>query len=198
MPSIKHRQRVIARAFISSSPQYVETTIPWNQFFLAASPVANFSASVASYQISGSIASIRYTGTKNTCPLTIPVPLPLNAAIAAPAAASGTVYVDWADMTANATNVAMTASLWLIPSGSGLGDTATCTLGTAASGTTMTSGCINKIVSTSLFSFNAPTARGGTLALRLIVDSADAGNTTGSNFAMTNVRLRIATDRIGS
>ena len=194
MPSIKNRQRIIAQNFISSSGLYSDISLPHERFFLAASPVSGMSASVAAYQVSGSIAGLRYTGTKNTCPLTVQVFAPTNVAIAAPAAGSGIVYIDWTDVTLAGASAVVAASLWAIPNGSGIG--AASTLGSACAQFSCSSVC--DLNAASLFAFTALSTRNAHLALRTIVSSLDANNTSGSNFVLFGFRLRYLADRIGS
>ena len=173
-----------------------DQNIPYGDVFLAASPV--MPGSVAMYNIGGgasaSLQALRFTGTKCTCPITIVRPVPQDAALAS---GSGTVFVDWTDITLNSAVAVVGASLYLIPNGSAIGDTGTSTLGAAASGTSITGTSASEINSASLFQFNQPSTRSGFFALKLIVDSVYAANTSGSNFGLFGLRIRYKSDRIG-
>ena len=175
-----------------------EVFIPWQDFFLAACPVG-IAGSVAGYSL-GSGASmagqgLRYTGAKNACPIGVVVPIPQDAALSG----SGTVFVHWSDIVTTGAVPSTPASLYLVPNGSAVADTGASTLGAAASGATLAAGgTASEINSSSLLSFNAPTTRSGYLALRFVVDSNDAGNTSGSNFVLLGVSLRYRSDRMGT
>lgn len=176
-----------------------DALIPYGDVFLAACPV--MAASIALNNVGGTAASmqaLRFTGTKCTCPLTLVTPVPLDAATGVTSAASGTVYVDWTDMTTAGAVAVFGASLFLIPNGSAIDDAGTSTLGAAASGTTVTGTSASELNSASLFGFTAPATRSGFFALKLIVNSFDAANTSGSNFNLFGLRIRYNSDRIGT
>lgn len=175
-----------------------DLSIPYQDFFVAASAVPSLSGSVALYQVAATAASLpamRFTGTKCSCSITIVKPVPQDAALSS---GSGTVFIDWTDITTNSAVAVVGASLFLIPNGSAIGDTGTSTLGAAASGTTITGTSASELNSASLFQFNQPLTRSGFFALKVIVDSRDAGNTSGSDFALFGARIRYKSDRMGT
>ena len=177
-----------------------ELNIPYQNVFVSGCPV--MSASIALNNIgagsSPSMQALRFTGTTCTCPITLVVPVPADAATGITSSASGTVYVDWTDITTAAAVASVAASLYLIPNGSAIGDAGTSTLGAAASGTTITGTSACELNSSSLFSFTAPATRSGFFALKAIVDSVDAANTSGSNFNLFSLRIKYKSDRIGT
>ncbi|HJW82853.1 MAG TPA: hypothetical protein VJ754_00990 [Anaerolineae bacterium] len=177
-----------------------EIYIPYQDVFIAGCPV--MAGSIAMNNIgagsSPSLQALRFTGTKCTCPITLVMPVPIDAATGVVWSSSGTVYVDWTDMTTATAAAVVGASLYLIPNGSAIGDAGTSTLGAAASGTTITGTSASELNSASLFSFTAPATRAGFFALKTIVDSVDAGNTSGSNFNLFGLRIKYNSDRIGT
>lgn len=195
MPSIKNRQRIIADNFITKTGVSLDQFVPWTQYFSSASSRA-MAGSIAVYDVSGSLQGLRFTSTSSTCAIFPMVDIPQNVAISGPAAGSGTVFVDWTNVTtANAVST-WTASLILIPSASALGDSSVSTLGTACATATGTSA--SEIHTASLFQFNFPTTRAGVWGVRLIANTSDNGNTSGSDTVLLGVRIRYKADRIGS
>lgn len=197
MPSIKHRQRIIADNFITKTGLTREVIIPWTDVAVAASG-AGLAASVATIAptTSGPVY-FQFTGTSSGCFLNIAVPVPQDMAIAEPAAGSGTVIFDWLNKIGNAKATVIAACLSFIPSGSEWATTGTCPL-MSATCTTMTSGSALALNSTSLVQFNHPSSRDGILNLRFGVMNQDAGNTSTSEFHLSSIRLRYKSDRIGS
>ena len=193
MPSIKHRTRIIAQNFISSSGLHADLWYPWQDFFIAASS-RSMAASIAVYDMSGSMGAIIFQSTKCSCPLWVQQPTPTNLAVAAPAAASGQVLVDWSNASTTTASATWVASLIWIPPGSAIGDTGTCTLGSACSTVVGTSAC--EWNSSSLFNFTTPASKNGWLGVRIFVNTGDAGTSTCTVFG--GVRVRYLADRIGS
>ena len=196
MPSLKHRQRILADNFITKTGVNRDLVINWPDWFIAASGVSGMSGSVAISTISGSIHALSYTGTSNACPIFLTAPIPQDVAISGPASGSGTLYVDWTDVTTATAVATITASLYAIPNGSSLGDSGTSTLATTCA--TITGTTASEFQSSSVVEFNRPNTRAGFFALRFIVNSTDNGNTSGSNFHLLGVRLRYKSDRMGS
>ena len=196
---ISFRNKILAKGGLQLADDGIvsrEIYISYQDVFISGCPV--MSGSIAMNNIgagsSPSMQALRFTGTKCTCPITIVRPVPQDAALAS---GSGTVFVDWTDITLNSAVAVVGASLYLIPNGSAIGDTGTSTLGAAASGTSITGTSASEINSASLFQFNQPSTRSGFFALKLIVDSVDAANTSGSNFGLFGLRIRYKSDRIG-
>jgi len=200
---ISFRNKILAKGGIQLADDGIvsrEIVISYQDVFLAGCPV--MSGSIALNNIgagsSPSMQAMRFTGTKCTCPITIVKPVPIDAATGVLWSSSGTVYADWSDMTTGAAVAVVGASLYLIPNGSAIGDAGTSTLGAAASGTAITGTSACELNSASLFSFTAPATRSGFFALKAIVDSVDAGNTSGSNFNLFGLRIKYNSDRIGT
>lgn len=197
MPAIKHRSRVIAQNFISSSGLNRDLVIPWTQVYVAASG-AGLGASVATVAPTGSgPVYMQFTGTSSGCFLNVSAPVPQDIALALPAAASGTIYVDWLNKIGAAAVTTIAACLTFIPSGSEWATTGTCAL-TTATCATLTGGSALTLSSTSLVQFKVPPSRDGTLNLRFGVMNQDNANTSGSEFHLAAIRLRYKADRIGS
>ena len=200
---ISFRNKILAKGGLQLADDGIvsrEIYISYQDVFISGCPV--MSGSIAMNNIgagsSPSMQALRFTGTKCTCPITIVKPVPIDAATGVLWSSSGTVYADWADMTTGAAVAVVGASLYLIPNGSAIGDAGTSTLGAAASGTTLTGAGASELNSASLFSFTAPPTRSGFFALKAIVDSVDAGNTSGSNFNLFGLRIKYNSDRIGT
>ncbi len=199
MPSIKHRQRVIAQNFISSSGLYREHIISWQDVLVAASGVsAAAGASMMASPVSASgPVGLLFAGASSGCFLTISFRAPQDIAIAAPAAGSGQLWADWTSTSVNAAAQTLAACVIYIPSGSEYTATgASQRLGSAC--ITATGASIGQINSTSVVAFNAPTDRNGMFVLRFQVAGQDAATTTGSSFNLLGLRLRYLADRIGS
>ena len=200
MPSIKQRQRIIAQNFITASGMYRDLYIPWQDVYLASASIANMSASLQIVQVGGSQTALRLATVVAASPITLVVPVPQDIALrgATPAAGSGTVYLDWTDVTTANTCAVIGASLYHMPPGSAIGDAGTSTLGAAAStGYSACGATACELNATCLMDFNAPVNRTGLWALRLYYSGASADSAT-SNFALYGLRLRYLSDRIGS
>src|SRR3990167_3600402 len=118
MPSIKHRQRVIAQNFITSTGLDRDIVIPWTQVYTAASGAGlAASASAAAPTTSGPVY-MHFTGTDSGCFLNVMVPVPQDIALSGPAAGSGTIIFDWLNKIGAAAVVTVAACLSHIPSGS--------------------------------------------------------------------------------
>lgn len=172
-----------------------DLNFPYQDWFIAACPVTDLSGSISLYIVGASLEALRFTGTKCSCTITVVKPVPQDAALTS---GSGTVYIDWTDITTNSNVAVVGASLYLIPNGSAIGDSGTSTLGAAASGTTITGAGASELNSASLFQFNQPPTRSGFFALKIRVDSRDAGNVSASDFALFGARIRYKADRIGT
>lgn len=195
MPSIKHRQRVIAGNFITKTGVNVDERFGWHEFFVAASS-RSMAGSIAVYDVSGSLQGLRFTSTSSTCAL-FPLHLvPQGVAISGPASGSGTLYVDWTNVTTANACITFTACVIHIPTGSALGDTGTSTLGSGCAAVQGTAA--SEITTSCLFDFNSPTVRGGLIGVRLIVNTKDNQSNSGSDTVLFGARLRYKADRIGS
>lgn len=198
MPSIKHKQRIIAEAFQTKTGFTREIFIPWQSFQQGASAVSGMPASVAASLVSGCISSLAMNGTKCTCVITVPVSLPQDAALmgATAAAGSGVAVVYFADDKIGSTTAVVGASLYEMASGSAIGTSGASALMAACA--ELAAGVKGDIVAASVAQFNGFHSRSGTLALKLVVNAGDANNTTGSNFHLLGVGLRYKADRLGS
>lgn len=197
MPSIKHRQRIIADNFIVKTGLNRDVWIPYTQVATAASG-QGLAASVATVAptTSGPVY-LQFTGTSSGCFLNVFVPVPQDIALSGPAAGSGTLIFDWLNATGNSKVTVIAACLSHIPSGSEWATGGTCPL-MSATCTTMTAASALALNSTSLAQFNVPQSRTGMLNLRFGVMNQDAGNTSTSDFHLAGIRLRYKSDRMGS
>src|SRR3990170_2169760 len=200
---ISFRNKILAKGGLQLADDGIvsrEIYISYQDVFISGSSVMSGSIAITNIGAgsSPSLQALRFTGTKCTCPITIVKPVPIDAAAGITWSSSGVVYADWADMTTAAAAAVIGASLYLVPNGSAIGDSGTSTLGAAASGTTLTGAGASELNSASLFSFPAPPTRAGFFALKAIVDSVDAGNTSGSNFNLFGLRIKYNSDRIGT
>lgn len=199
MPSIKQRQRIIAQNFISSSGLYREYYIPWQDIAMAASagagyPGASMSASRAS--ASGPVGLL-FAGTSSGCFIDISFRTPQDIAIAAPAAGSGQLWVDWTSNCVNGAVQTFAACILHIPSGSEYTATgASQRLGSAC--ISNTGACIAQNNSSSIVAFNAPANRTGLFMVRFQVAGQDNATTAASSTIVYGLRLRYLADRIGS
>ena len=198
MPSIKHRQRVLAQNFISTSGLYREHSISWQDVLVAASGIGATGASMMASAISASgPVGLLFAGASSGCFLTLSFRAPQDIAIAAPAAGSGQLWADWTATSINAGAQTFAACILYIPSGSEYTATgASQRLGSAC--ITATGASIGQINSTSIVAFNAPTNRDGLFVVRFQAAGQDAATTTGSGLILYGLRLRYLADRIGS
>lgn len=200
MPSIKHRQRVIARNFVTASGLYRDLYIPWQQVYLAGASITNMSASLQVYQVGGSQTALRVATAVAASPITVLVPVPQDIAVRGDSAAagSGLLYMDWTDVTTANTCAVVGASVFHMPPGSAIGDSGTSTIGAAAStGYSACGATACELNTPSLLQFNAPVNRNGYFAVRFYYSGASTDTAT-SNFALYGLRLRYLSDRIGS
>lgn len=210
MPSIKIRQRLLAFTItaastitspniVSSSGLWREREIPWQDVFYAASAVsgaAGASMSASSVSASGPIGLL-FAGASSGCFLNISFRAPQDIAIAAPAAGSGQLWIDWTSTSVNSAVQTIAACVIFIPSGSEYAATgASQRLGSAC--VQVTGASIGQINAASILAFNAPTNRNGLFMVRFQVAGQDAATTTGSSFMLLGARLRYLSDRIGS
>jgi len=199
MPSLKHRQRLIARNFISSSGLYRDIVIPWQNVYLASASLNSAAASQQIIQVGGSQTALRMAFVTQACPMWLQVPVPQDVALRGltAAAGSGLLFVDWTDIT-NAAGVAVWgASVFHVPPGSAIGDAGTSTLGAKAA-TAFATTTASELTQTEALSFNAPINRNGQWAIRFVYQGANSCNTTASDFGLFGFRLRYLADRIGS
>lgn len=194
MGQAKEKRPWLADDFVALTGRNVSDWFTWQEYFVAASSRA-MAGSIAVYDVSGSIQGLRFTSTSSTCAIAVAHLIPQNAASAAPAAGSGTVYVTWTNVTTGTAVAKFTASLIAIPNGSALGDTGASTLGSACISVTGTTA--SEINTASLFSFNAPVTTNGVWVLRVIVNSSDNDNTSGSDTVVLGYDVRYKADRIG-
>ena len=192
MPSIRHRQRVIAQNFISSSGLTVDDFFTWQEFFLAASP--RMAGSVLVSDLSGSVAALGFPGGSSTCPLWVKHPVPQNLAVSAPASGSGLLMIDWTNNATNSASLTVTACVMWIPPGSAVGDVGTCTLGSGCVTVVGTTAC--ELQSSSLFQFATPASRLGWWGIRAIINTKD--NSTTACPVVLGYRLQHKVDRLGS
>lgn len=172
---------------------YKDLVIPWQAVFISA--CLNQSGSVAVGLVdgaAGSVTALAYSNTANASPLTIALPVPLDAATAG----SGTLYLDWTDTGTNSAVAAIGACIALVPNGSAWSDSGTSALnsGSGACVTLTTSAC--EFTSSSILQFNAPNTRDGFLALRIVKRTGDTEDTADA-FKLLGLRLRYVADRIG-
>lgn len=184
---------IIAGELVTSIGVSREIWTPWQSYFLTASP-RSISASIRAYDLSGSLAVLQYQSTTNASPLWTVQPTPQDLALAAPAAGSGQLIVDWSNTDTATACATFAASVVWIPSGSAIGDTGTCTLGTAC--TTLYGTTASEWQSASLLQFTTPPSRGGWLTTRLICNTGDPQTTACT--VLIGTRLRYYVDRLGS
>ncbi len=200
MPAIKQRLPIRAPNFIATSGLYKDIVIPFGDVMIAASAISGMTASLAmAAPAACGPAFLRWTGTSSGCAVTLQVPIPQDIATALPAAASGTIYLDWLNASGNGKVAIIGACFGYLPSGSEWVTGGPCNL-LAASGTcaTLTGGSVNQINSSSVVQFKVPTTRNGTFILRLKISGQDDSHTSGSDFHLQDIRLRYLADRIGS
>ncbi len=199
MPATKLRTRVIAQNFISSSGLYREQYIPWADVAAAASGISGaMGASMSASAVSASgPVGLLFAGASSGCFIPITFRCPQDIAIAAPAAGSGQLWVDWTSTSVNAAVQTLAACVIYIPSGSEYTATgASQRLGSAC--VQVTGASIGQLNSASVVAFNFPTSRTGLFMVRFQVAGQDAATTTGSSFTLFGLRLRYLADRIGS
>lgn len=171
-----------------------ELNFPWQDYFLSGSIV--MAGSVAIAQLSASIPALRFTGTKNACPLWTNKPCPRDAALVnAAVSASSTVYLDWADGTGTDPVATISASLYAVANDDSLGSASL--LGAVDTIDVTGGGAASDFNSSSLFNANAPVTRDSHYFLKFVHDSSDGDDDSGSNFHLLGLRLRYITDRLG-
>jgi len=178
---------------LSSPTKYKDVFVA--PFMMAgASDLGGTGGSLMSYDGLGGACwpAIRFGHTGSTCPVFAVVGAPLDAA----SAGSGTIWVDWASGSADATNdnvAVWAASVYALRSGSTTSEWTLTGSGIKAASIGDTSSCV--MGSASIGQFNAPT--GSPLGIRLAHDSTSASDGSGSNTLLLGVRLRYLVDKLG-
>ena len=198
MPSIKHRQSILAKSFTSTSGVYREVFIPWQDAFVAASGVTSMSASLASFNSGSGLFGLRYNSTSSGCFVGVSFRAPQDIAVAGPAAGSGQLLIDWTDITTDGAVAVVSASVLYTLSGSEYAATSTSQNLGSSTCKALTGGSALGNNSASIVDFNAPTNRTGLFTVRFGIMNQAVGNTSGSNFVLYGLRLRYLSDLIGS
>lgn len=197
MPAAVSRLKQRVRAIELIDGVNREHYIPWQDVAVAAS-LAGWGASSVVAQISGSgPAALNIGGASSGCFVGIAFRAPQDMAIAAPAAGSGQLWLDWTDKNAAGRVVTIAACVIYIPSGSEYTATgASQRLGSAC--VQLTGGSANANNAASVLNFTAPADRDGLFLVRFAPMGQDAANTSGCHFCLYGLRLRYKADRIGS
>lgn len=174
---------------------YNEIFIPWQDLFVSGS--FGMAGSIAVGQVGASLFGMGFTSTSSTCRIFVTAGLvPQNAAsVNSPAAASGALWMYWADTGGAGASATITASVYTIASGSIVAPPASL-LGSGC--VVAVASAVNNIQATNLFSFNAPGQRNSIFAVRFIRNSKDNADSSQATFVLLGLGIRYAVDSLGT